>query len=155
VSRRNQFAQGLFPGVGVTTTALSGSIDVHLVTHEQARPLASAKAAVESLRSREIVWTDEEGEELLATAHESLERLDRLVARVLVNVIANTARHSPPGEPVLVTASAHADRMELRVIDRGPGIPRATATASSCRSSGWATATTTAGSASAWRCPAG
>ncbi|WP_432825720.1 ATP-binding protein [Dactylosporangium sp. CA-092794] len=36
-SRRNRLAQILSPGVGVTTTAASGSIDVHLVTHEQAR----------------------------------------------------------------------------------------------------------------------
>ncbi|BCJ30180.1 sensor histidine kinase [Actinocatenispora sera] len=34
-SRRNRFAQILSRGVGVTTTAASGSIDVHLVTHEQ------------------------------------------------------------------------------------------------------------------------
>ena len=37
VSRRGRFAQVLARGVGVTTTALSGPIDVHLVTHEQAR----------------------------------------------------------------------------------------------------------------------
>ncbi|WP_327001076.1 DUF4118 domain-containing protein [Dactylosporangium sp. NBC_01737] len=36
-SRRHRLAQLLSPGVGVTTTAESGSIDVHLVTHEQAR----------------------------------------------------------------------------------------------------------------------
>jgi two-component system, OmpR family, sensor histidine kinase KdpD len=152
------------------------------VSHDLRTPLASAKAAVDSLRTREIAWTGEEREELLATAHESLDRLDRLVAnlldmsrlqagalgmsvqplaaaevvpralddlgpaaagvdirvpaglpdlladpalleRVLVNVIANAVRHSPPGAPVLVTASAHADRVELRIIDRGPGIP--------------------------------
>ena len=34
-SRRGRFAQIFAPGVGVTTTAHSGSIDVHLVTHEQ------------------------------------------------------------------------------------------------------------------------
>jgi two-component system sensor histidine kinase KdpD len=33
-SRRGRWAQLLSPGVGVTTTAESGSIDVHLVTHE-------------------------------------------------------------------------------------------------------------------------
>jgi two-component system sensor histidine kinase KdpD len=33
-SRRGRFAQLLAPGVGVTTTAGSGPIDVHLVTHE-------------------------------------------------------------------------------------------------------------------------
>ena len=37
VSRRGRFAQLLARGVGVTTTALSGPIDVHMVTHEQAR----------------------------------------------------------------------------------------------------------------------
>ncbi|HEX2774013.1 MAG TPA: DUF4118 domain-containing protein, partial [Micromonosporaceae bacterium] len=35
-SRRGRFAQIFSPGVGVTTTALSGPIDVHLVTHERA-----------------------------------------------------------------------------------------------------------------------
>jgi two-component system sensor histidine kinase KdpD len=37
VSSRGRFAQLLSAGVGVTTTALSGSIDVHLVSHERAR----------------------------------------------------------------------------------------------------------------------
>jgi two-component system sensor histidine kinase KdpD len=36
VSRRGRLSQILSPGVGVTTTNGSGSIDVHLVTHEQA-----------------------------------------------------------------------------------------------------------------------
>ena len=36
VSSRGKFAQLFSAGVGVTTTALSGSIDVHLVTHERA-----------------------------------------------------------------------------------------------------------------------
>ncbi|BAJ29425.1 MULTISPECIES: ATP-binding protein [Kitasatospora] len=46
-----------------------------------------------------------------------------LLERVLANVLANALRHNPPGAPVLVTASAHADRVEIRVVDRGPGIP--------------------------------
>ena len=36
-SRRGRFAQILSRGVGVTTTAESGSIDVHLVTHDEAK----------------------------------------------------------------------------------------------------------------------
>src|SRR5262249_51684169 len=36
VSRRGRSAQLLSPGVGVTTTSQSGSIDVHMVTHEHA-----------------------------------------------------------------------------------------------------------------------
>jgi two-component system sensor histidine kinase KdpD len=46
-----------------------------------------------------------------------------ILERVLVNVTENALRYSPPDRPPLLTASALADRVELRVIDRGPGIP--------------------------------
>ncbi|MEU1504722.1 ATP-binding protein [Kitasatospora sp. NPDC005748] len=45
-----------------------------------------------------------------------------LLERVLANVIANALRHTAPGTPVLVAASHLGDRVEVRVIDRGPGI---------------------------------
>ncbi|MEU4827640.1 DUF4118 domain-containing protein [Actinomadura sp. NPDC023710] len=48
VSRRNRFAQALFPGVGVATTALSGSIDVHMVTHERAHRGLRRRRATEA-----------------------------------------------------------------------------------------------------------
>jgi len=48
-----------------------------------------------------------------------------LLERVLANLIANGVRHSPTGKPVLLTASTHGDRVELRVIDRGKGLPPA------------------------------
>lgn len=155
---------------------------LNAVSHDLRTPLASAKAAVDSLSSTSIAWTEEERAELLDTAQLSLERLDRLVAnlldmsrlqagvlgiaaralaldeivpralddlgggdvtvalapdlpevsadpalleRVLVNLIANALRHSPPGAPVLITAGAILDRVELRIADRGPGIPEA------------------------------
>ncbi|SFP56840.1 osmosensitive K+ channel signal transduction histidine kinase [Actinomadura madurae] len=157
---------------------------LNAVSHDLRTPLASAKAAVDSLGGTSVAWTDEERAELLDTARQSLDRLDRLVAnlldmsrlqagvlgiaarplaldevvpralddigggevscevsvrldaglpevaadpalleRVLVNVIANALRHSPPGEPVLITAGPIRDRVELRIADRGPGIP--------------------------------
>ena len=46
-----------------------------------------------------------------------------LVTRVVVNLVGNAIRYSPPGQPPLVAASATAERVELRVIDKGPGIP--------------------------------
>ncbi|MGH3391197.1 MAG: sensor histidine kinase, partial [Actinomadura sp.] len=46
-----------------------------------------------------------------------------LLERILANVISNALRFNPSDEKVLVTASALGDRVELRVIDRGPGIP--------------------------------
>ncbi len=48
-----------------------------------------------------------------------------LLERVVVNLLANAIRYSPGGSPPAVTASALGDRVELRVIDRGPGIPAA------------------------------
>ncbi|MFF9011467.1 ATP-binding protein [Streptomyces sp. NPDC014870] len=48
-----------------------------------------------------------------------------LLERVLANLLANAVRHSPPGHPVLVTASALGGRIEVRVVDRGPGLPPA------------------------------
>jgi two-component system sensor histidine kinase KdpD len=152
------------------------------VSHDLRTPLASAKAAVTSLRSHDVQWTPEDQEELLATADESLDRLAHLVdnlldmsrlqagalsvfprpadleeivsrslddlgpaaaqvivempdtlpevrvdpailERVIANVTANASRYSPAGSPPLLTASALGDRVELRIVDRGPGIP--------------------------------
>ncbi|MCC9156353.1 DUF4118 domain-containing protein [Streptomyces parvulus] len=48
-----------------------------------------------------------------------------LLERVVANVVENAVKYSPEGEPVLVAAGALADRVELRVVDRGPGVPDA------------------------------
>ncbi|MFI9650393.1 ATP-binding protein [Streptomyces sp. NPDC052040] len=150
------------------------------VGHDLRTPLAAGWAAVTSLRSREVRFSAQDRDELLATADESMAKLSRLVEnlldlsrleagaltlnlrataleeilptaladvpaaeaaapedipavladpplleRVIANLVGNAARHTPPGTPVLVTASALADRVELRVVDRGPGLPPA------------------------------
>jgi two-component system sensor histidine kinase KdpD len=46
-----------------------------------------------------------------------------LLERSVANVVENAVKYSPPGEPVLVAASALGDRVEVRVADRGPGVP--------------------------------
>jgi two-component system sensor histidine kinase KdpD len=53
------------------------------VGHDLRTPLASAKAAVTSLRSPDITWDAADREELLATADESLDKLTRLVDNLL------------------------------------------------------------------------
>jgi two-component system sensor histidine kinase KdpD len=152
------------------------------VSHDLRTPLASAMAAVASLQSRDVAFSDDDRDELLATAAESHQRLARLIdnlldmsrlqagalgvastaiwledavpraldelgeparvvqvliaddlpaahadpgllQRVLVNVIGNALRFSPPDRPPLVTASEHGTQVELRIIDHGPGIP--------------------------------
>jgi two-component system, OmpR family, sensor histidine kinase KdpD len=154
------------------------------VSHDLRTPLASAKAAVTSLRSADVKWGKEDREELLETADESLDRLTHLVdnlldmsrlqagalsvfprpagleeivaralddlgapghavtpdipddlpeirvdpailERVIVNLTQNALRYSPQDKPPLLTASALGERVELRVVDRGPGVPKA------------------------------
>ncbi len=153
------------------------------VSHDLRTPLASAKAAVTSLRSADVQWDEEDRDELLATADESLDRLTHLVdnlldmsrlqagalsvfprpagldeivaralddlgpagrtvkvdfpqslpavrvdpgilERVIVNLAQNALRYSPEGKPPLLIASTLGGRVELRVIDRGPGVPK-------------------------------
>jgi two-component system, OmpR family, sensor histidine kinase KdpD len=152
------------------------------VSHDLRTPLASAKAAVTSLRTPDVPWTKADIAELLATADESLDRLTHLVEnlldmsrlqagalslfprpvgldevvaraldsvepggrgvrvdvpdslpavdadpgileRVIVNLTQNALRYSPQGVPPLLAGSALGNRVELRVVDRGPGIP--------------------------------
>ncbi|MET0590684.1 MAG: ATP-binding protein [Naasia sp.] len=46
-----------------------------------------------------------------------------LLQRVVVNLLANAARHSPAGRPVRVSTSAFGGASQIRVVDHGPGIP--------------------------------
>jgi two-component system sensor histidine kinase KdpD len=48
-----------------------------------------------------------------------------LLERVIANLLANAVRHSPAGRGPLITGSSLGDQVEIRVVDRGPGIPRA------------------------------
>lgn len=46
-----------------------------------------------------------------------------LLERTMANLVENAVKYSPAGTPVLVAASALGDRVEVRVVDRGPGVP--------------------------------
>lgn len=151
------------------------------VSHDLRRPLASATAAVSSLRSSEVTLGAADRAELLATADESLTALGTLVTdlldvtrlqagvigvalaptalddviggaldelrlppggvalelaavpavdadaallqRAVVNLLSNSIRFSPDGSPPVISTSQLGDRVQLRVIDSGPGIP--------------------------------
>ncbi|MEU8891858.1 DUF4118 domain-containing protein [Streptomyces sp. NPDC048442] len=150
------------------------------VSHDLRTPLASIKAAVTSLRSDDVSWSDADEAELLAGIEEGADRLDHLVGNLLdmsrlqtgtvtpliretdldevipmalvgvpddsveldipetlpmvavdrglleraaANIVENAVKYSPDGVPVAVAASALGDRVEVRVTDRGPGVP--------------------------------
>ncbi|WP_151775365.1 ATP-binding protein [Streptomyces abyssomicinicus] len=150
------------------------------VSHDLRTPIAGIKAAVTSLRSADVVWSQEDQEELLAGIENGADRLDQLIGnlldmsrlqtgtvtplirdidldevvpmalagvpdaeveldvpeslpmvlvdkglleRVVANIVENAVKYGPPGVPVLVGASVLGDRVEVRVVDRGPGVP--------------------------------
>ncbi|MEV6552462.1 ATP-binding protein [Streptomyces sp. NPDC051597] len=150
------------------------------VSHDLRTPLASIKAAVSSLRSDDVDWSEDDEAELLAGIEEGADRLDHLVGnlldmsrlntgtvvpiiretdldevvpmalggvpedsveldvpeslpmvavdaglleRAVANLVENAVKYSPAGAPVLVAASALGERVEVRVADRGPGVP--------------------------------
>ncbi|MER6625295.1 MULTISPECIES: sensor histidine kinase KdpD [unclassified Streptomyces] len=150
------------------------------VSHDLRTPLAGIKAAVTSLRSDDVEWSEEDQVVLLEAIEDGADRLDHLVGNLLdmsrlqtgtvtpiiretdldevipmalggvpedsvdldvpeslpmvgvdrgllersvANIVENAVKYSPPGERVLVSASAMADRVEIRVVDRGPGVP--------------------------------
>lgn len=150
------------------------------VSHDLRTPLAAIKAAVSSLRSDDVAWSEEDEAELLAGIEDGADRLDHLVGnlldmsrlqtgtvtplmrvtdldevvpmalvsvpvesveldipetlpmvtvdrglleRAVANIVENAVKYSPEATAVAVSASALGDRVEVRVVDRGPGVP--------------------------------
>jgi two-component system sensor histidine kinase KdpD len=46
-----------------------------------------------------------------------------LLERVIANIVANAVRFAPTGTHPLITGSSHGYDVQLRIIDRGPGVP--------------------------------
>jgi two-component system, OmpR family, sensor histidine kinase KdpD len=47
-----------------------------------------------------------------------------LIEQVLINLLENATKYSPPGSPIDVSACAHETEVEITVGDRGPGIAK-------------------------------
>ncbi|MFB6635005.1 ATP-binding protein [Streptomyces sp. NPDC056362] len=71
-----------------------------------------------------LLGVPEDGVELDIPETLPMVAVDRgLLERAVANIVENAVKYSAPGQTVLVSASALADRVELRVVDRGPGVP--------------------------------
>jgi len=47
-----------------------------------------------------------------------------LIERVLVNVLENAAKYTPPGSAIELHGECHEDTVQLHIDDHGPGLPR-------------------------------
>ena len=66
------------------------------------------------------------GREVVVDVPETLPRVEidaELLERAVANLVANARQWSPPSSPVTVRGESRNGRVELRVIDRGPGVP--------------------------------
>ena len=45
-----------------------------------------------------------------------------LIEQVLVNLVENAVRYTPPGTPIDISAAREGDRIRVEVLDRGPGL---------------------------------
>src|SRR4029077_20108557 len=83
-------------------------------------------AGLEEIVSRALDNLDPAARVVTVEIPESLPEINvdpAILERVIVNLIENALRYSPPGKPPRLSASALGDRVELSVVDRGPGIP--------------------------------
>jgi two-component system sensor histidine kinase KdpD len=83
-------------------------------------------SGLDEIVSRALDNLDPAGRDVRVDIPESLPEINvdpAILERVIVNLTENALRYSPPGKPPLLSASALGDRVELRVVDRGPGIP--------------------------------
>ena len=46
-----------------------------------------------------------------------------LIERIIANLVENALRYTPPAQPVRITAGTIKDKVVLRVVDKGPGVP--------------------------------
>jgi two-component system sensor histidine kinase KdpD len=68
-----------------------------------------------SIKDREVVLRVPEDLPLVA--------LDEvLIERVLVNLLENALRYTPPNTPIELVAAAFPEEMRVEVLDRGPGL---------------------------------
>ncbi|MFT4263971.1 MAG: ATP-binding protein, partial [Nocardioides sp.] len=91
-----------------------------------AMPVHRAPTAVDDVLSRALddLGVSPRGVLLDIAAELPLVHADAgLLERVLVNLLSNAQRYSPTGVPPLVNGGVLGDRVEIRVVDRGPGIP--------------------------------
>jgi two-component system sensor histidine kinase KdpD len=88
--------------------------------------LVRAAVGLDEIVPRALASLGDGGRGVGVEVPETLPRIDAdagLLERAIANIVANARSSSPSDRPVRIHGSAAGDRVELRVIDRGPGVP--------------------------------
>ncbi len=99
------------------TQIQSGKLHIHAMLHSFAETVAQAKAGLESLAQNHRLTLTIPG-----TLPDIMADPQRL-AQVLLNLVGNAAKYSPPDTAITVTAQEHEAGIQVDVEDEGPGIP--------------------------------
>jgi two-component system sensor histidine kinase KdpD len=95
----------------------SGEVNLHLEWQPLEEVVGAALEATRSILSAHRV-------EVRMPRDLPLVRFDAvLLERVLVNLLENAAKYTPPGSTVTLAAEAQGDRLRVSVADNGPGLP--------------------------------
>jgi two-component system sensor histidine kinase KdpD len=88
--------------------------------------LVRRRVGLDEVVPRALATLPSSGRDVLVEVPETLPRVEidvELLERAVANLIANARQWSPPASPVTVRGQTTDGRVELRVIDRGPGVP--------------------------------
>jgi two-component system sensor histidine kinase KdpD len=91
-----------------------------------ALPVLTRPTAVDEVVALTLDAVGEDGHRVLVDLPDGLPDVladPGLLERVLANLVVNALHYSPATRPPLLTGSSLGDRVEVRVVDRGPGIP--------------------------------
>jgi two-component system sensor histidine kinase KdpD len=95
----------------------SGEVKLNLQWQPLEEVVGAALNATQSMLKQHLV-------EVHLPRELPLVRIDALlIERVLVNLLENASKYTPPGSKIMLTAEVVADQLSVSVSDNGPGLP--------------------------------
>jgi two-component system sensor histidine kinase KdpD len=88
--------------------------------------LTMSQLGLDEVVPRALDGLGERAGDVVLDVPETLPRVNadaQLLERAVANVLSNALSHSPAGKSVRVEAGAVGSRVDLRIIDKGPGVP--------------------------------
>ena len=124
-----QAAQEVYEGAERTITLLNNFLDLSRLDAGKVKPVWREVDLAPALeRAISGVEPTAEGKrirlEIVTAGAPATVRTDPVrFNQILVNLLGNAIRHGPEGQPVIIQAEIVTQSLDVRVVDRGPGVP--------------------------------